>query len=233
MRPVIYVHVLAILLCGVCLGQEGAPVGISAPVWHVDHRHIAAKDNGLTRPMREMTADDKYYAREKRNNSVRGSAPEPSEMTTDGRREKMDKAEDAAQSTGDRDEVGYLYQASFANNTQKTVAVIYWEYRFTELANPANVVRRQFLCSANMKPAGKKDLWIFTLLGPSESISAASLQTSTTPLFDEKIYINRIEFTDDSILQRGGWKLEDVKKGVDERDLDAVGQRGVPRDLNR
>jgi hypothetical protein len=216
MRPVIYVHVLAILLCGVCLGQESRPpVDISAPVWHVDHRRVMAQDNGPTRAQREMTADDKFYAREKRNNSVRGSAPEPSEMTTDGRREKMDKAEDAAKSKGSGDEIGYLYQASFVNNTKKTVAVIYWEYRFAELANPANVVRRQFLCSANMKPAAKKDLWIFTLLGPSESISAASLQASSAPLFDEKIYINRIEFTDDSILQRGDWKLQDVKKGVD------------------
>ena len=165
--------------------------------------------------MREMTADDKLLARDKRNNSVRGSAPEPSEMTTDGRREKLDQAEDAARSTGGGDETGYFYQASFTNNTKKTVAVVFWEYRFTELANPANVVRRQFVCSANMRPAAKKDLWIFSLLGPSESISAASLQATSGPVFDEKIFINRIEFTDDSILQRGGWKLEDVKKGVD------------------
>ena len=65
-----------------------------------------------------------------------------------------------------------------------------------------------------MKPAAKRDLWIFSLLGPSGSISIESLKNVTTPLFDEKVYINRIEFTDDSVLQRPGWNFDDVKKGV-------------------
>jgi hypothetical protein len=52
---------------------------------------------------------------------VRGNAPEPSEMTTDGRREKLDKAEEAARRTGGGDTLGFLYQASFTNNTKKTV----------------------------------------------------------------------------------------------------------------
>src|SRR3954463_8864795 len=116
MRPVFHSLVLILLFGGASMAQDPVPpVAISAPVWHVDHRHITAQDNSRTTAQREMTADDKYYAREKRNNSVRGNAPEPSEMTTDGRRQKMDKAEDAANSTGDRDEVGYLYQASFIN----------------------------------------------------------------------------------------------------------------------
>jgi hypothetical protein len=162
-----------------------------------------------------MTADDKNFAREKRNQAQRGNAPDPSEMTADGSREKLDKAQDAARQTGGDDQTGYFYSASFVNNTKKTIAVIFWEYRFTELANPANVVRRQFVCAANMKPAAKKDLWIFSLLGPSTSISVESLKNITTPVFDEKIYINRVEFSDDTILQRGNWKLEDVKKGLD------------------
>jgi len=217
MRPVLYLPVLTLLFGGAAFGQQEAvaPVSITAPLWHVAHRKVVKQDNTPPRPQREMTSDDKYYAREKRENSVRGSAPDPSEMTMDGRREQIDKAVDSARNPGDTDETGYFYQASFANNTKKTVSVVYWEYRFTEIANPANVVRRQFLCSANLKPAGKKDLWIFSLLGPSETISADSLAKTAPPVFDEKIYINRIEFTDDSILQRGGWKLEDVKKGVD------------------
>ncbi|HEY2847820.1 MAG TPA: hypothetical protein VGI80_08375 [Pyrinomonadaceae bacterium] len=217
MRPAIYVQLLTLLLYGMCLGQQqdAPPVSIASPLWHVDHRQRPTQDNSSTHPHREMNASDKYYAREKRNNDVHPGTPDPNETTADGAREKMDKAEDEARSSGGDDEAGFLYRASFTNNTKKTVSIIFWEYRFTELANPANVVRRQFLCSANMKPAAKKDLWIFTPLGPSESISADSLTKTVQPLFDEKIYINRIEFTDDSILQRGGWKLEDVKKGVD------------------
>ena len=216
MRLVLYLLVLIMLYGGAAvMAQENqAPVSVGSPVWHVDHRTIPKKESSRTSPQRELTSDDKNFAREKRNQTLRGSTPEPSEMTADGSRQKMDKAQQEAESTGGGDQTGYLYQASFVNNTKKAVAVIYWEYRFTELADPNNVVRRQFLCAANMKPAAKKDLWIFTLLGPSGSISIESLKNVTTPLFDEKVYINRIEFTDDSVLQRPGWNFDDVKKGV-------------------
>jgi hypothetical protein len=33
-------------------------------------------------------------------------------------------------------------------------------------------------------------------------------------LFDEKIEINRIEFADGAVIQRNGWKLEDVREAV-------------------
>jgi hypothetical protein len=74
---------LILLFGGGSMAQDPVPpVAISAPVWHVDHRHITAQDNSRTMAQREMTADDKYYAREKRNNSVRGSAPEPIRLLT-------------------------------------------------------------------------------------------------------------------------------------------------------
>ncbi|MEP6788407.1 MAG: hypothetical protein ABJB40_08250, partial [Acidobacteriota bacterium] len=88
-------------------------------------------------------------------------------------------------------------------------------YRFTELANPSNVVRRQFLCSANIKPGDSKDLSVFSTLGPSDVISAESLAKATERLFDEKIIVNRIEFSDGAMIERRDWKYEDVRKAVE------------------
>jgi hypothetical protein len=165
--------------------------------------------------MREMSADDKYYARTGRDQQVRGNAPTPSDMSVDGRRQAMDKADAEARTLRTDASKGYNYQALFTNNGDKTVAVIYWEYRFSELAHPANVVRRQFLCSAKIKPGAKKELWAFSLMGPSDVISIDDLAKATDRVFDEKVLIDRIEFADDTVLQRGGWKLDDVKKSVD------------------
>ncbi len=55
----------------------------------------------------------------------------------------------------------------------------------------------------------------FSLLGPSDVIDAKSLAGSHGKLFEEAVQINRIEFADGAILQRIGWKFEDVKKGVE------------------
>ena len=101
------------------------------------------------------------------------------------------------------------------NDSGKTVEIIYWEYRFTEIANPANVVRRQFLCSVKLKNGASKELPAFSTLGPSEVIDANSLAKSTGKLFDEKVIVNRIEFADGAIVQRNNWKFEDVKKAVE------------------
>ena len=110
---------------------------------------------------------------------------------------------------------GYNYSASVRNDSGKTVKVIFWEYRFTEIARPSNVVRRQFLCSVNLKKGSRMDLSAFSILAPSDTIDAESLAKLTEKLFDEHVQINRIEFSDDSVLQRGGWKLDDVKSSID------------------
>jgi hypothetical protein len=110
---------------------------------------------------------------------------------------------------------GFSYTASVRNDTDRVVKIVFWEYRFTELANPSNVVTRQFLCSVNLKKGATAALSAFSLLGPSNTIDAASLAKSTDKLFDERVQVNRLEFADDKILQRGGWKFDDVKASVD------------------
>ncbi|HTH51153.1 MAG TPA: hypothetical protein VL501_04425 [Pyrinomonadaceae bacterium] len=204
-----------LMLTAGCAAQDKDPVEIVAASWNVQ-RQSAVKVAPVTNStQRELTADDKYYARDRRAQQVRGAAPDPSEMTVDGRHAALDKAVDGANTPKVEDKLGYRYNATFVNNTRDEVDVIFWEFRFIEIANPLNVVRRQFLCSADMKPGVKKELSIFSMFGPSDSISPASLDPSVGKLFEQQVYLNRVEFKDNAIIQRQDWKYADVKKAVE------------------
>ena len=138
----------------------------------------------------------------------------PEEGTIDARSAAIEKAVQESRTPKGEKVVGYSYTATVRNDSGKTVKVIFWEYRFTEIARPTNVVRRQFLCSVNLKKGDKMELSTFSLLGPSDTIDAESLAKSTDKLFEEKVRINRIELSDDSILQRNDWKYEDVGAAI-------------------
>ena len=65
-----------------------------------------------------------------------------------------------------------------------------------------------------MKPGEKLELSALSTLGPSEVISSESLKDPTLKLFDEKVFLNRIEFADGAILQRRDWKMAEVEASV-------------------
>lgn len=205
------------LLFAVSLASaQEPPLTVIESNW--EHVRLPGKkvdNNTEVTPAKAMTADDKYYARTARENQSRGGAVDPSEYTVDGRRAALDKIVQDSRTTKTGDLNGYYYRANFKNNSGRTIKIVYWEYRFAEIASPANVVTRQFLCSVDLKDGGKKELWAFSTLGPSDVISAESLAKSTEKLFDEKILINRIEFSDGTNLQRKAWKFDDVEKAVE------------------
>ena len=170
-------------------------------------------ENRTAAPQRMLTADDKYYQRATRENRPKGVA-DPSEYTTDGRSAALENSVQEARSVKTDDISGYRYVANVKNNSERKIEVLFWEYRFTEFANTENVVRRQFLCSAKMKPGEKLELSALSTLGPSEVISSESLKDPTLKLFDEKVFLNRIEFADGAILQRRDWKMAEVEASV-------------------
>jgi hypothetical protein len=213
--PKVPIFIPLIAVC--CFAQnpgQDSPVTILESSWQ--HARVAPKkiDNQEVTPARMLTADDKNFRRTAREQQSKGSI-DPAENTIDGRRAALDKIvqESRTPKTGDID--GYAYLAKVRNNGGRKIDVVFWEYRFTELANPSNVVRRQFLCAANMKPGETKDLSLFSLLGPSEVISAESLSKTTDKLFDEKVIVNRIEFSDGSSIQRRDWKYDDFQKAIE------------------
>lgn len=164
-------------------------------------------------PVKEVTSDTKYFQRKAREERT-DITIDPTESTITARSAAMDRAVQESRAPQLDDIRGYSYVAEVRNDSGKTAEIVYWEYRFAEIAQPANVVRRQFLCGAKLKNGEKRALSAFSLLGPSDTITLESLAKSTNKLFNEEVLVNRIEFSDGSILQRQDWKYADVKAGV-------------------
>lgn len=165
-------------------------------------------------PAKPIIAENKYFQRKAREQRT-DNPMDPYEASIEGRSAAMDRAVQESRAPQPDDVSGYHYVAEIRNDTGKTVDVVFWEYRFTEIARPTNVVRRQFLCGTKLKNGEKRELSAFSLLGPSDVIDAESLAQKTGKLFEESVIINRIEFSDGAIIQRHGWKLQDVKAGVE------------------
>lgn len=200
-----------LLFAPMCFAQDPLPVVKSG--WKVAIVKGQKVETPRTGPARELTVDDAPIART--NREARTDHPDnPSDMTPDGRRAVIERNEQEANTAQPADVNGFIYTATVKNESAKTVKVIYWEYRFAELANPANVVRRQFLCSVNLKKGSQIDLSAFSTRGPTDTISAATLASTKDKLFTETVQVNRIEYADDDVLQRGNWKLDDLKAAV-------------------
>jgi hypothetical protein len=205
--------ILILSISSFCFAQED-PLPVVGSGWQRAVRRAEVSDVGQTGPVRAVTADNKYFQRKAREQQSPSSV-DPNEMTIDGRSAALEKAVQESRTPRPDDIIGYSYTANVRNDSGKTIEVVFWEYRFAELARPENVVRRQFLCAVKLKKGGTKDLSVFSQFGPSDVIDAQSLAKAAGKLFNEEVIVNRIEFADGSILQRGNWKFDDVKKDVE------------------
>jgi hypothetical protein len=191
-----------------------APVSVVSYSWQVDRQPGVKPVSNNVHPEKELTGE-KYADRKRRENQVQGGARDPGDLTPDARRAELDKISDESRTPRAQDVDGYTYRATVKNDSDKTLRVLYWEYRFADLADPAKVIRREFLCAVNIKPGDKKEVMAFSTLAPSDVISLQELSKSNEKRFDEKVVVNRIEFNDDSVLNRGGWKLDEHKTAID------------------
>ena len=211
MNRIFKVLVPILLLLPACFSQDPMPILNSG--WQ--RIVLKAQDPQIPQsgPAKAITDNDKVFQRQAR--ELRADVLKAQDFpTVDERSAALEKAAQESQTPKGENVTGYSYTASVRNDSDKTVKVVFWEFRFTEIARPANVVHRQFLCSVDLKSGKKMDLSVFSLLGPSDTIDAESLAKSTGKLFDEKVQINRIELSDDSILQRSSWKYDDVRAAV-------------------
>ena len=212
MQRIFQIVVALLFLSPFCFSQD--PMPVVSFNWQRAVRKAQDPELPSSSPARSLLPDDKYFQRKAR--EARTDNPlDPSKDSEDARSAQMDKNIQESQRAQTGDAHGYLYTASVRNEADKTAKVIFWEYRFTEIAKPNNVARRQFICGVNLKKGDKIELSVFSLLGPSDTIDAQSLEKTTDKLFDEKVLVNRIEFSDDTLLQRNGWKLADVKSAVE------------------
>jgi hypothetical protein len=212
MRFLLRTTILTLIIAPACFSQE--PVPVLSSRWFRTIRPAAKPNITAGGPAKPITADEKYFqrkARESRTDNPR----DPYEDSIDGRSAALDKVVQESRAPKPDDVAGYTYVVDVRNDSGMPVEVVFWEYTFIEIANPANAVRRQFLCGVKLKQGERKQLSAFSTLGPSDALDLKSLGKSAENLFEEHALINRIELANGNILQRSDWKFSDVKAAVE------------------
>lgn len=212
MNAIFRTSILVLLFSSFSYSQE--PVPVLAARWERTTLRAPKPNIAPSGPAKPIQPENKYFQRKAREQRT-DNPMDPYEASIDGRSAALDKAVQESRAPQADDLNGYTYVAEVRNDTGLTINVIFWEYRFTEVARASNVVRRQFLCGAKLKDGDTVELSAFSLLGPSDAINVGSLAKSADERFKEEVLVNRIEFSNGQILQRDNWKLADVKAGVE------------------
>jgi len=189
-------------------GKEGVPVLVNSFRVVKDRKPPEAAVGVTVAPVRAVIDANKNLARDRRTNSPAGER-DPNADTLDGRGAELERIVQESREPQPID--GFTYSMKVQNGSGKVVQILFWEYQFREVANPANVTRRQFLCSARINPDKAKELQVFTLLGPSNVVSIKSLAKRSANQFEEGVLINRVEFADGTFWQRTGWDVDELK----------------------
>ena len=154
-----------------------------------------------------------------RERNARANAPEgtrdPNVDTVDGRSAALEKIVQESRTPPSKPIDGYAYRVKVQNASAKVVEILFFEYQFIDRSNPATLARRQFLCGVNNKPDKGKELQAFSLAGPTDVVSVATLANKSEDLFQEKVVINRVEYADGSIWQRKDWNFAEIKRGFE------------------
>ena len=160
-------------------------------------------------PAAAMIPQNKNFQRNVRVNDPVG-ARDPNQDTVDGRSAAIEKNVQEARTPRSKPVDAFSYKVKFQNTSTQGVDILFWEYQFIDRVDPSMVTRRQFLCAANLKPGKEKELVAFSLSGPSVVNVNTLAQNSDKP-FDEKVVINRVEYSDGSIWQRKDWNFGEIR----------------------
>jgi hypothetical protein len=188
--------------------EGSAPVLVTSFSLIRDRKPIENAVAVTSSPAPAMIDANKNFERQRRANAPAGER-DPNADTVDGRSAELDRI--VQESREARPVDGFTYMMKVQNGSGKTIQVIFWEYQFREVANAANVTRRQFLCSARINPDKGKDLQVFSLLGPSNVVNVKSLSKASANQFEEGVLINRVEFADGTFWERQGWDVNELK----------------------
>ena len=188
--------------------EEMIPVVVTSFRCARDRKPIENAVSVSSPPAPAMIAANKNFEKQKRVNDPAG-VRDPNADTLDGRSAELDRIVNQSREPQPVD--GFTYSVKVQNGSSKLIQRIFWEYQFKEAAQPANVTRRQFLCSARINPEKGKDLQAFSLSGPSNVVDVKSLSKDSAKQFLEGVLINRVEFADGTFWQRQGWDINDLK----------------------
>jgi len=188
--------------------DETSPVVVISFKWLKDRQPAENAVTSQVTPQPEMIPANRNFERQRRVNASAGER-DPNADSLDGRSAELDRIVQASREAKPVD--GFSYQVRLQNASPKLTQTIFWEYQFTESANPTNVARRRFVCTVKIKPQKDKDLQVFSMSGPSNVINVKSLSKGSGNQFQEAVVIDRVEYTDGSFWQRKDWNLDDVK----------------------
>lgn len=189
--------------------QDDTPAAVVSFKWTPMRQTKPTKEAPNISPPPEMTPGNKSAGRAARVNNP--LIPDPNEQTIDGRSAAIDKIVQQARTGTPRVADGFIYQARIQNKAKQNIEIVFWEYQFIDPANPGSVTRRQFLCGVKIKAAKESELKVFSLLGPSDVINAATAGNQTQSQLQEKAVVNRLEFSDGSIWQRRDWNFAEIR----------------------
>lgn len=192
--------------------SQGSGISVIEFKWSRDRQVVEFQPQPETTPARALIPVNKNYARNSRINESRG-ARDPNLDTVDGRSAALEKAVQESRSPKQKPVEGFLYVAKLKNTTEKAIDIIFWEYQSSDPANTGPVTRRQFLCGVSVPGGKQKDVRAFSVSGPSDVVDVDTLANAKGKYsaLNEKVVINRVEFTDGSIWQRKDWDFAEIR----------------------
>jgi hypothetical protein len=192
--------------------EDNPPLAVLGARWSRDRQPVenAVSGSSILPPQPAMTRDSKIFEKQKRINAPAGDR-DPMADNVDTRGNELERINQQARAAERPMMEGFAYNVKVQNGGTKIIQNIFWEYQFRETSNPANLVRRQFICSAKIKPSQEKSLQAFSRLGPSEVIDVKSLSKKVSSQFEGEVRINRIEFSDGTFWQRKDWEVNQHK----------------------
>ncbi len=185
-----------------------SPVAVVSFKWSKTKLTLEQATTTTQGPAPAMTFLNKNFERNRRANTSPGER-DPNLDTVDGRAAALERS--VQESRAPKPVDGFIYRTKVKNAGAKTIEVLFWEYQFQDPAEPTSLRRHQFLCGVSMRPEKDKELLGFSLASPSEVISVESLKKKTANALQEKVVVNRVEYSDGSIWQRQGWSFGEIK----------------------
>lgn len=164
---------------------------------------------GQTQPVATVHPANRNFERNMRVNQSRG-ARDPTADTVDSRSAELEKS--VQESRGPKPVDGFAYKVKIKNGSAQSADIVFWEYQFIDPANPGTPARRQFLCAVKVDSNKTKEIMGFSLSGPGDVVSAASVDNKSGKLFQEQAVINRVEYVDGTVWQRRDWNFAEVKQ---------------------
>lgn len=188
--------------------EQSSSVMVVSFKWFRDRQPVEKAVSSLSSPQPALIAADKNFEKQKRINATAGDR-DPRADTLDARGAELDRIVQESREPPPVD--GFVYAVKLRNAGAKPIQTVFWEYQFTESANPKNVTRRRFRCGMKLRPDQGRELQIFSLGGPSDVISVKSLAKGSGNQFREEVVIDRVEYADGTFWQRKDWDFDTSK----------------------